>query len=464
MVSDGKKGENSPFAQEILKYLKSGKEMINIGELSDLVTKAISYNYDQQAECFPMYQSGHEGGQFVFFKREKTPKVDTIIYDKPISKDLHKPQISFDSKDSHKPKISFDSQEWQRRLRNLTTDIKQQKCVVFLGPEIVKINGIMLNQILRDQLAETNADDISHYYERDGFFLFREKMAKEDVQREVVLFYEDHHTETDVDETIFKQLVRLKTHLVLSINPDSFLSDVAYKYGIKHRFAFFQHGGEPVAEVEEPTAEIPLFYNLCGATDRDDSLVLDNTDSYRLLSSVLGSPGLPLKLKMSLQIAKHFLFLGFDFNNRVITQLLSLISGEKAIRKFALYSSELDIDTEIFLVKQFGIEFIEDEAAFLDELFNQCATQGLMRDIVETQTPNTVQVVKHIQNGDLLKALTFALEHAADDDDKNHFTQLLAQYHNLENRQSKGTIDSRDYSVQWNKIIDAVLEKINDKS
>ena len=360
-------------------------------------------------------------------------------------------------------KNQFNTPEWQRRFRNLTTDIKQQKTVLLLGPEIVNIKGVTVRQTLRDQLNETNAEDIAHYYERDGFFLFREKMAKEDVQREVVLFYEDHHTETDVDETIFKQLVRLKTHLVLSINPDSFLSDVAYKYGIKHRFAFFQHGGEAVAEVEEPTAEMPLFYNLCGATDRDDSLVLDYEDLFSLLSSLLGSPGLPLKLKASLQTAKHFLFVGFDFDKWYSQLLLRLLSGEKAIRKFAIDPSVKEENTTTFLVKQFGIEFIEDEAAFLDELFNQCAAQGLMRDIVEIQTPNTVQVVKHIQNGDLLKALTFALEHAADDD-KNYFTQLLAQYHNLESRQSKGTIDSRDYSVQWNKIIDAVLEKINDKS
>jgi hypothetical protein len=360
-------------------------------------------------------------------------------------------------------KNQFNTPEWQRRFRNLTTDIKQQKTVLLLGPEIVNIKGVTVRQTLRDQLNETNADDIAHYYERDGFFLFREKMAKEDVQREVVLFYEDHHTETDVDETLFKQLVRLKTHLVLSINPDSFLSDVAYKYGIKHRFAFFQHGGEAVAEVEEPTAEMPLFYNLCGATDRDDSLVLDYDDLFRLLSSLLGSPGLPLKLKASLQTAKHFLFVGFDFDKWYSQLLLRLLSGEKAIRKFAIDPSVKEENTTTFLVKQFGIEFIEDEAAFLDELFNQCAAQGLMRDIVETQTPNTVQVVKHIQNGDLLKALTFAYEHAKNDDGKKMFTLLLGQYNDLAARQTKGTIDSRDYSVQWNKIIDALLGMMNDK-
>lgn len=360
-------------------------------------------------------------------------------------------------------KNQFNTPEWQRRFRNLTTDIKQQKTVLLLGPEIVNIKGVTVRQTLRDQLTLTNAEDIAHYYERDGFFLFREKMAKEDVQREVVLFYEDHHTETDVDETLFKQLVRLKTHLVLSINPDSFLSDVAYRYGIKHRFAFFQHGGEAVAEVEEPTAEMPLFYNLCGATDRDDSLVLDYDDLFRLLSSLLGSPGLPLKLKASLQTAKHFLFVGFDFDKWYSQLLLRLLSGEKAIRKFAIDPSLKEENTTTFLVKQFGIEFIEDEAAFLDELFNQCAAQGLMRDIVDNQSPNQTQVTRYIQNGDLLKALTFAYENAKDGDCKNTFTMLLAQYNSLQERQTKGTVDSRDYSVQFNKIIDALLEMIKDE-
>ena len=155
--------------------------------------------------------------------------------------------------------------------------------------------------------------------------------------------------------------------------------------------------------------------------------------------------------------------MGFDFDKWYSQLLLRLLSGEKAIRKFAIDPSVKEENTTTFLVKQFGIEFIEDEAAFLEELFNQCAAQGLMRDIVETQTPNTVQVVKHIQNGDLLKALTFAYEHAKDDDGKNTFTLLLGQYNDLAARQTKGTIDSRDYSVQWNKIIDALLGMMNDK-
>lgn len=47
-------------------------------------------------------------------------------------------------------KNQFNTPEWQRRFRNLTTDIKQQKTVLLLGTEIVKW-GV-------------------HYYNRDSFY------------------------------------------------------------------------------------------------------------------------------------------------------------------------------------------------------------------------------------------------------------------------------------------------------
>jgi len=357
----------------------------------------------------------------------------------------------------------FNTPEWDKKFRSIFADIRQNKCVVLVGPEIVKIGKYPLRDILRDQLNKSNDADIAHYYKRDGFFLFRDKIAKEDVQREVILFYQDHQTETDVEENIFKQLVQLKTHLILSINPDNFLSDVAYKYGIKHRFAFFQHGGEAVSEVEEPTTEMPLFYNLCGAICRDDSLVLDYDDLFSLLSSLLnGSPerGLPKKVRTTLQTTKHFLFIGFDFDKWYSQLLLRLLSGEKAIRKFAIDHSEKEENTTTFLVKQFGIEFIDDEAAFLMELFRQCKVQGLMRDIIEAQTPDAVRVIRHIQNGEMLKALTYSYEQTKNKEIKNTLTILLNQFNNLQEQQRKGTIDSRDAIVQWNKITDALLESL----
>lgn len=371
--------------------------------------------------------------------------------------------------ESHDMTDSFQSQEWQNKFKRLITDLKKQQCVVLLGPEIIKLGNQTMRQALREYLNDTNAADIAHYYERDGFFLFREEISKQDVQREVLEFYDTHNTNSDVDESIFKALVQLKTHVILSINPDRFLSDVAYKYGIKHRFTYFQHGGEAVAEVEDPTFETPLFYNLCGSTDRDDSLVLDYDDLFSLLSSLLGSPGLPAKLDKAVKDAKHFLFIGFDFDKWYSQLLLRLLGGKKAIRKFAIdpsrhlrdVTSAKEENTTVFLVKQFGIEFIEDEKKFLDAFFEHCREQGMMRDTIKAQTPDAITVIRHIQNGEILKALTHAYDTVQDADSKKLLTIRLANYHDLEVRQKKGMIDSRDYTTQLNQIIDALMEAIN---
>jgi Caspase domain len=72
VVSDGKAGENSPFAQALLKHLRENKaEALNIVHLADSVIKEVRLNYEQQADIRPLFQSGHTtGGQFVFLKRQ----------------------------------------------------------------------------------------------------------------------------------------------------------------------------------------------------------------------------------------------------------------------------------------------------------------------------------------------------------------------------------------------------------
>jgi formylglycine-generating enzyme len=70
VVSDGNTGENSPFAGGIIKHLQNNDTpAINIVRLADQVTQEIRFNYEQQAELSPLFEAGHKGGQFIFFKK-----------------------------------------------------------------------------------------------------------------------------------------------------------------------------------------------------------------------------------------------------------------------------------------------------------------------------------------------------------------------------------------------------------
>jgi len=68
--SDGIAGENSPFADGIIRQLRNNdQDAINIVRLAVQVTEEIRYNYDQQAEVSPLQGAGHKGGQYIFFKK-----------------------------------------------------------------------------------------------------------------------------------------------------------------------------------------------------------------------------------------------------------------------------------------------------------------------------------------------------------------------------------------------------------
>lgn len=83
VVSDGKQGENSPFAKAIISQLKDNQtDAVNVGRLADNVISSVSFNYEQQAELSPLFGAGHEGGQFIFQKIISASKKEALAWQK----------------------------------------------------------------------------------------------------------------------------------------------------------------------------------------------------------------------------------------------------------------------------------------------------------------------------------------------------------------------------------------------
>lgn len=70
-VSDGAVGTNSPFATELLKYLRSNtKEKLTVSEIIQGVKLSVSEKAEQTPIGNPLKVSGDEGGEFVLYKRK----------------------------------------------------------------------------------------------------------------------------------------------------------------------------------------------------------------------------------------------------------------------------------------------------------------------------------------------------------------------------------------------------------
>jgi len=346
--------------------------------------------------------------------------------------------------------------DWQ----DILEDIAEQKAVLLIGPEIMRFEGKPMNRHLRDTLFAQNQADIAYYYERDGLFLFASPEGKVRVARQVKRFYRN----LPPDEAILKQVVEIPFHLLVSLNPDTFLSEAFYRHGVKHRFHYFQHHNRANEndEIERPGGAMPLVYNLFGSKDQDDSLILDYNDVYKMLQSAFGTSSLPNKFLRAFRDARTYIFLGFQFDKWYSQLLLKFLSDDAAKDKLiAVRAGGHDADTEGFVIRQFQIQFMGDQFDFFGELHRRCQAAGKLRRLDGSGAcPQAVEVKQRIANAELHDALEVLHQALRGKEKENEVVALKARHNKLLDDFEKGVLDSRDYRTELNRIIDAMLELV----
>jgi hypothetical protein len=337
--------------------------------------------------------------------------------------------------------------------------IRSGQAALFIGPEVMLLEGQPIQHVWRQRIFEKFKSRIAYHYEPEGLFLFSNKIAKNDAAQ----LLRKSANEQQPDEAVFQKIAQIKFPVVVSINPDTYLSDIAYKYGVRHRFSHFKSRSKGTEDVEEPHVDLPLFYNLCGSVNDDESVILDYEDLFRLISSSVSAPGLPIKLKEVLDRVRIFFFVGFQFEKWYTQLLLRLLCGQEESMKYAANQQQVSDETRDFLFHQFQVEFLEKDQAFLDVLHQKCNENGLLRPLSDPASADEINLIRLIQTGkDLHAPLELLRQKTEKTPSFKDTTQLMGQYNNLMEEKRKGTLDSRDYFVQYNKIIDGILQLIRE--
>ena len=340
--------------------------------------------------------------------------------------------------------------------------LKNEQAALLIGPGIVHIEDAPMNIAWRESIWKNFQNKIAYNYNKDGLFLFANRIAKNNAANHVRKYLNERSPGKDSpEEEVYKKIIQIKFPLVVSINPDTYISDVAYTYGVQHRFSYFRNRSKAVEDVEEPQMALPLFYNLCGSVNDDESIILDYEDLFRLVSTSVGSPGLPPKLQAALSKVRMFFFIGFPFEKWYTQLLLRLLCGQEESEKYSSDQQQPDDEIRDFLYNQFQLEFLQKEESFLDALYAKCAEEDLLRPLADSASPAAVNIIRLIQTSkDLYAALEALRKYTSNTEYTNEATQQTARYNNLMEERRKGTLDSRDYFVEYNKIIDAMLQLI----
>lgn len=327
-------------------------------------------------------------------------------------------------------------------VEDLIEDIEEQKCVLLIGPEIIQVEGKSLIRYVHESLLDTNQDDILYYYRQDSLFLFQNEKSKFNVSRQLKRLYQKLEIESD----IYRRIIEIPFHVIISLNPDTFLPNTASSrgYGIPHHFHFFMSNGEANEELVEPNMDTPLIYNLVGCVDEDESLVLDYEDLFRLLRRAFSPDGLPNNLRKKLKEARSFLFLGFDFEKWYSQLLLQLLTGDrKGRQKFAINTRIGNSDARDFLLHQFSIEFLGNDQRLFNELYEGCKQTKMLREL--RQIPNNgkerLSELKELIGENEIELVLESLEELIlGTDYHNDVIALKRRYREWDTKKNRGTL------------------------
>ena len=168
-------------------------------------------------------------------------------------------------------------------ISKILADLKTGHAALIIGPEIFDVEGLPLQRYIRKQIEAEFPGQIASYYERDGFFILNNQDDKPEVAEAVADLFRNLRP----NEDLYRQIMEIPFPLVVSVNPDTCLSELAFRLGVPHRFsAFYPNKPE---DIETPTPELPLFYNIAGCIEREASLLLDYDDLLRLLEGMLAA-------------------------------------------------------------------------------------------------------------------------------------------------------------------------------
>jgi hypothetical protein len=348
--------------------------------------------------------------------------------------------------------------------------VAHEQCALVLGPDIMRFEDKPMNMYLRDKLYQQYKTEVSHYYADDGLFQFpaQEEYVESDLAQSMRNECYRLPTMQGYNEDLLKTIARLPIHLIISTNPDTFLSDTFFKYGVTHRFSHYRKGERPSDDVAPPTREEPLIYNIGGSVLEDESLVLDYEDLFSLIGSTLGSSGMPDGLRTALEKVRTFIFLGFNFEKWHTQIMLRILCGKMGYRKFA-GPHDVTENTRVFLSNQFKIDFWNNQHGdFLQTLVQEAekyidpdpnnANRPFMRTLLENPlAAEETNIMREIQNAQYARAIASLTAYAKGNGDfENAAFQLSGRYQLL--TQSQATMDSRDYLTTLNQIADAVVK------
>lgn len=263
--------------------------------------------------------------------------------------------------------------------------LKNNSCVLFIGPEFLRFEGKNYNAAFYETLPESDDeeedDDVidnkkAKYNTDEKIWSFASRTTQDIVFEQMSNFIAKNR---DISDDIFLKLAEIPFPLIVSLLPDDTL-DVAFKQyrNISHSFKSFFIDND----VPEVSPENMLIYNMFGNIKYGE-FVASHSD-YLTFVMEYERIKFPANLKTAIKKSRHFVFIGFEFDKWYNILLLYILNLEKSSSKKYIIKEQ---STKELLKKlqdnSLRITFIDgDIREFIDTLHDKSASEGILREVV----------------------------------------------------------------------------------
>ena len=214
-----------------------------------------------------------------------------------------------------------------KQWKALIKDLQQQRCILLLGNRAavnadsegrterlsVRLSRHLARLLDAEQVpyVADHADNLAYMAQR---FLSAPKTRRIDLEDEVSDFYRAHSREMP---EFYTRLSKLPFTIFVNLSPDNYLLRalrMAGKTGVQA--AHYNFRKERPLAIEPPSPVSPLLYNLLGALEDPESLVLTQEDRVEFIKNVVrGNPDIPNAIMSHFDERKTYVFLGLNLDN-----------------------------------------------------------------------------------------------------------------------------------------------------
>ena len=343
----------------------------------------------------------------------------------------------------------------------LIDDIQNKKCVLFIGPDFLTVEGMslhmhFLHQIIIEQQYRFGKNTI--FWENEALFQFEDARKKFESKIQLIKLYKQPLSPEN--EYLLAQLAQMPFYTIASLSPDTYLRDIMLKLNIQHEFGYLERYGR---QKEFNNSDVPIIYNFFGVVDDLDSIILDQDDLFGFLESIFRGQPLPINLWESLNRANSIIFLGFPFERWFMQLFLHFFINRSKSRNILFVNDQIANDNGVrqYLSLKFRSEFYFNQREFLDELYNRLIEQNLLRKVEHERDVLGERVIQYLSTGDLKKALDILqeqMDYITSNALQDEISLLDSTYIKIEKDNQSGLISPEIYKLEMNKIILRTVE------